>query len=90
MKIHTKFMRILLFTIGGYEVQTDGDAFMFVFTSPLLTFTFGLECNQNYSTAPWPSDLLDLLQVEGGSEGIFHYGSAQILLLLEWIISVWM
>ena len=66
LKIHNQIIRRLLRTIGGYEVKTEGDAFMVVFPSPLLAFKWCLLVQSELLAAPWSSDLL---QVEGGAEG---------------------
>ena len=59
MRIHNHLLRRHLRTIGGYEVKTEGDAFMVSFqtvTSALLwCFTIQLQLlNQD-----WPKEILE-------------------------------
>ena len=59
IKIHNDIMRRQLRIIGGYEVKTEGDAFMVSFptaTSALL-WTFSLQ--SQLLEAPWPQEVLD-------------------------------
>ncbi|CAO3652906.1 unnamed protein product [Cunninghamella echinulata] len=59
IKIHDAIMRRTLRTVGGYEVKTEGDAFMVCFqniTSALLwCFTVQIQLLE----ADWPSGILD-------------------------------
>ncbi|KAJ6262581.1 hypothetical protein Dda_3392 [Drechslerella dactyloides] len=59
IKIHNDIMRELLRTVGGYEVKTEGDAFMVAFptvTSALL-WTFNVQVALLTSEA-WPAEIL--------------------------------
>lgn len=60
IKVHNTIMRRQLRIIGGYEVKTEGDAFMVSFpniTSALL-WCFTVQ-DQLVSTDEWPAEILD-------------------------------
>ncbi len=48
---HNSVMRSLIAKHAGYEVKTEGDAFMIAFGSPNLAVRFALECQEKMATA---------------------------------------
>lgn len=59
IKTHNSIMRRQLRIVGGYEVKTEGDAFMVSFPSPTAALLWCFNVQQNLLTADWPSEILD-------------------------------
>ncbi|KAL6450405.1 CYR1 Adenylate cyclase [Candida maltosa Xu316] len=59
IKIHNSIMRRQLRITGGYEVKTEGDAFMVAFPSPTAALLWCFQVQQNLVTADWPSEILE-------------------------------
>ena len=59
IKVHNSILRRLLRTIGGYEVKTDGDAFMVTFPDPLSALKWCIYGQVQLLQADWPQKLLD-------------------------------
>ncbi|ODV84288.1 hypothetical protein CANARDRAFT_29171 [[Candida] arabinofermentans NRRL YB-2248] len=59
IKIHNAIMRRQLRIIGGYEVKTEGDAFMVAFPTPTsaLLWCFTVQ-SQLLTTTEWPAEIL--------------------------------
>lgn len=57
-KIHHMCMRRLLRTIGGYEVKTEGDAFMVAFPDVGKALRWCLSVQLELLSADWPPELL--------------------------------
>jgi adenylate cyclase len=59
IQLHNQLMRRQLRIIGGYEVKTEGDAFMVSFptVTAALLWTFSVQIQ--LLDVPWPSDILD-------------------------------
>jgi adenylate cyclase len=57
-KMHHMIMRRLLRTIGGYEVKTEGDAFMVAFSSVSLALKWCMAVQVELLSADWPSEIL--------------------------------
>lgn len=55
---HDAVMRSSLQKHGGYEVKTEGDAFMIAFPSPAQALRFCVEVQQSLHTHPWSERLL--------------------------------
>lgn len=55
---HNDLLRQLLREHGGYEVKTEGDAFMVAFTSPLEAVRWCLLAQEDLLTVDWPSEVL--------------------------------
>jgi len=60
MRAHDAVMRASLHRHGGYEVKTEGDAFMVAFTHPVSALRFCLEVQRELHGHPWSPDLLAL------------------------------
>lgn len=63
IKIHNSIMRRQLRIIGGYEVKTEGDAFMVSFPTPTSALLWCLSVQSLLLVADWPAEILD------GTEG---------------------
>ncbi|KGG52996.1 protein phosphatase 2C [Mitosporidium daphniae] len=59
IKVHNSILRRLLRTIGGYEVKTDGDAFMVTFPDPLSALKWCIYGQIQLLQADWPQKLLE-------------------------------
>ena len=73
---HDSIMRSQLTHHGGYEVKTEGDAFMVAFPRPELGIQWCLDVQTAIDEQPWPKEMRDLgwrLRVRMG----VHCGSPQ-------------
>ena len=59
IKIHNQTMRRQLRLIGGYEVKTEGDAFMVCFPTATSALLWCFNAQQALIEAPWPSEILN-------------------------------
>ena len=66
--MHNLIMRDILHKHNGYEVKTEGDAFMVAFQEAADGLSFALEAQQRLFDAAWPSWLLEdvILKDTGG------------------------
>ncbi|TPX35986.1 hypothetical protein SmJEL517_g01834 [Synchytrium microbalum] len=58
IRIHNAIMRDALRRTGGYEVKTEGDAFMVAFQSMLPALEFCLTVQTQLVRADWPAEIL--------------------------------
>ncbi|CAI5760435.1 unnamed protein product [Candida verbasci] len=70
IKTHNSIMRRQLRIIGGYEVKTEGDAFMVAFPSPSSALLWCFNVQQNLLTADWPSEILETDQCCEVTDGL--------------------
>jgi predicted ATPase/class 3 adenylate cyclase/Tfp pilus assembly protein PilF len=71
---HNSLFRAAIDEFGGYEVKTEGDAFMVAFTKPEAAVSMGLAMQERLHQAVWPDSLDDppLFALAGRSEdGLF-------------------
>lgn len=59
IKIHNSIMRRQLRIVGGYEVKTEGDAFMVSFPSPTSALLWCFNVQQQLLKQDWPSEILE-------------------------------
>ena len=59
IQIHNDLFRRQLGIIGGYEVKTEGDAFMVSFSTPTAALLWCFTCQTQLLDAPWPREILD-------------------------------
>ena len=59
IKIHNAVMRRQLRIIGGYEVKTEGDAFMVSFPTATSALLWCFSVQSHLLNAPWPSEILN-------------------------------
>eukprot|EP00759_Apiculatamorpha_spiralis_P056879 PhF_6_TR8320/c0_g2_i1/m.12930 len=57
LNIHNEIMRDEMKMFNGYEVKTEGDAFMVTFGSTLDALNWCLSCQVKLLTMPWPQEL---------------------------------
>lgn len=75
--IHDQVMRDTLSEAGGYEVKTEGDAFMVAFGDSLQAVRWCLTAQERLVAAPWPQELLamsDAAAVEDSQRSIIFRG----------------
>ncbi|KAL0087646.1 hypothetical protein J3Q64DRAFT_1657804 [Phycomyces blakesleeanus] len=85
IKIHDAVMRRTLRTVGGYEVKTEGDAFMVCFqniTSALLwCFTVQIQLLE----ADWPTGILETEEgLEVVEKGVVLYRGLSVRMGIHW------
>ncbi|KZO95643.1 hypothetical protein CALVIDRAFT_165556 [Calocera viscosa TUFC12733] len=59
LDMHNRCMRRIMRLCGGYEVKTEGDAFMVAFSSLLAAVHWCLEVQVQLLKENWPKELLD-------------------------------
>lgn len=59
IKIHNAIMRRQLRILRGYEVKTEGDAFMVSFTTPTSALLWCFSVQQQLLAADWPAEILE-------------------------------
>lgn len=59
IKIHDAVMRRTLRSIGGYEVKTEGDAFMVCFQDPVAALLWCFTVQLQLLEADWPTGILE-------------------------------
>ncbi|KAL7663108.1 Adenylate cyclase [[Candida] zeylanoides] len=76
IKIHNAIMRRQLRIVGGYEVKTEGDAFMVSFPSPSSALLWCFNVQQQLITADWPTEILttDTCREVAGADGVIFRG----------------
>lgn len=62
IKIHNQVMRRQMRIVGGYEVKTEGDAFIVSFPSPTAALIWCFTVQRQLLTQDWPSEILDTPQ----------------------------
>ncbi|KAI5797935.1 hypothetical protein DFH27DRAFT_591462 [Peziza echinospora] len=59
ISIHNSIMRRQLRQVGGYEVKTEGDAFMVCFPTVTSTLYWCFQVQKSLLTAPWPNEIIE-------------------------------
>lgn len=62
IKTHNAIMRRQLRFVGGYEVKTEGDAFMVSFPTPISALVWCFNVQLQLLTADWPVEILESSQ----------------------------
>jgi predicted ATPase/class 3 adenylate cyclase len=81
LDVHDDVMRAAIAKHGGYEVRTEGDAFVVAFPTATAAIAACLDAQQALHDAPWPSVLASALPDEAHSRGLrvrmgVHFGPA--------------
>lgn len=66
IRLHHAAMRNLILGTGGYEVKTEGDAFMISFSSVLSAVEWCTKAQEELLTLDWPNEIIYLAPNEGG------------------------
>ncbi|KAF7593932.1 cysteinyl-tRNA synthetase [Aspergillus hancockii] len=64
IQIHNDILRRQLGIIGGYEVKTEGDAFMVAFSTTTAALLWCFNCQMQLLEAEWPTEILEQPQCE--------------------------
>lgn len=59
IQIHNDIFRRQLGVIGGYEVKTEGDAFMVAFSTTTAALLWCFNCQNQLLEAEWPTEILE-------------------------------
>lgn len=62
--MHNELMRRQLRIIGGYEVKTEGDAFMCSFPTATSALLWCFSCQSHLLELPWPTEILDTIHCQ--------------------------
>lgn len=62
IQIHNDILRRQLGIIGGYEVKTEGDAFMVAFSTTTAALLWCFNCQTQLLEAEWPMEILEQTQ----------------------------
>lgn len=60
IKTHNDVMRRLLRIYGGYEVKTEGDAFMVAFPTPISSLVWCMSIQLKLLSAQWPEEITSI------------------------------
>lgn len=74
---HNDVMRRQLRTIGGYEVKTEGDAFMVAFPTATSALLWCFSVQSHLLTADWPEEILESANcqvVEDADQNVIYRG----------------
>ncbi|GAT22120.1 adenylate cyclase AcyA [Aspergillus luchuensis] len=64
IQIHNDILRRQLGIIGGYEVKTEGDAFMVAFSTTTAALLWCFNCQTQLLDAEWPTEILEQPQCQ--------------------------
>ena len=64
IQIHNELMRRQLRLIGGYEVKTEGDAFMVSFPTCTSALLWCFSCQSHLLELAWPTEVLDTVHCQ--------------------------
>lgn len=59
IQIHNDILRRQLGIIGGYEVKTEGDAFMVAFATTTAALLWCFNCQNQLLEAEWPTEIME-------------------------------
>ena len=62
--MHNELMRRQLRIIGGYEVKTEGDAFMVAFPTVTSALLWCFSCQSHLLELQWPTEILDTIHCQ--------------------------
>ena len=62
--MHNELMRRQLRVIGGYEVKTEGDAFMVAFPTVTSALLWCFSCQSHLLELQWPTEILDTVHCQ--------------------------
>eukprot|EP01064_Diplonema_japonicum_P006731 TRINITY_DN14563_c0_g2_i3.p1 TRINITY_DN14563_c0_g2~~TRINITY_DN14563_c0_g2_i3.p1 ORF type:complete len:1304 (+),score=337.22 TRINITY_DN14563_c0_g2_i3:34-3945(+) len=58
LAVHNELFRKLIYKWGGYEVKTEGDAFMIAFSRTSVALHWAMDLQANLLQAEWPEELI--------------------------------
>lgn len=86
IRIHNAVMRRQLRIIGGYEVKTEGDAFMVSFPTATSALLWCFSVQSHLLEAPWPSEILNSVHCQEvlDGEGNVVYRGLSVRMGIHW------
>lgn len=80
LQLHNELMRSLLAVHGGYEVKTEGDAFMIAFGDPLTAIMWAAEVQLKLLEVDWPEKIYEHpdAKIEHGPDGELLYRGLKV------------
>ena len=84
--MHNELMRRQLRIIGGYEVKTEGDAFMVSFPTVTSALLWCFSCQSHLLELPWPTEILDTVhcQEKLDADGNTVYRGLSVRMGMHW------
>jgi adenylate cyclase len=84
--MHNELMRRQLRIIGGYEVKTEGDAFMTAFPTVTSALLWCFSCQSHLLELPWPTEILDTVhcQEKFDADGQTIYRGLSVRMGIHW------
>jgi adenylate cyclase len=91
INLHNNIMRRQLRIIGGYEVKTEGDAFMVCFPTSTSALRWCFSVQQLLLEAPWPQEVLSSVHGEevADEDGNVIYRGLSVRMGTHWGAPVW-
>ena len=86
IRMHNELMRRQLRLIGGYEVKTEGDAFMVAFPAVTSALLWCFTIQRDLLTIAWPEEILDTVtgQEVMDDEGQIIYRGVSVRMGIHW------
>ncbi|KIW45382.1 uncharacterized protein PV06_03778 [Exophiala oligosperma] len=84
--MHNELMRRQLRIIGGYEVKTEGDAFMVSFPTVTSALLWCFSCQSHLLELPWPQEILETVhcQEKADSDQNVIYRGLSVRMGIHW------
>jgi adenylate cyclase len=86
IQIHNDILRRQLGIIGGYEVKTEGDAFMVAFSTTTAALLWCFNCQTQLLDAEWPTEILEQPQCKEryDSDGSIIFRGLSVRMGIHW------
>ncbi|KKY25355.1 putative adenylate cyclase [Phaeomoniella chlamydospora] len=86
IQLHNELFRRQLRLIGGYEVKTEGDAFMVSFPTVTSALLWCFSCQSHLLELPWPTDILETTHCTEryDSDGNVIYRGLSVRMGIHW------
>ncbi|KAL9623651.1 MAG: hypothetical protein Q9160_002107 [Pyrenula sp. 1 TL-2023] len=86
IQMHNDLFRRQLRLIGGYEVKTEGDAFMVSFPTVTSALLWCFSCQSHLLELPWPTEILDTVhcQEKFDSDGNVIFRGLSVRMGIHW------
>ena len=86
IQIHNELFRRQLRLIGGYEVKTEGDAFMVSFPTVTSALLWCFSCQSHLLECSWPTEILDTMHCQErlDTDGNTIYRGLSVRMGIHW------
>ena len=86
IQIHNELFRRQLRLIGGYEVKTEGDAFMVSFPTVTSALLWCFSCQSHLLECAWPTEILDTIHCQErlDTDGNTIYRGLSVRMGIHW------